>query len=104
MSLVPVFAGKPLDKPRDLYFVRREGGPFYGGRCYEALIRGDWKLLQNDPYSPLELYNLRTDPQEQTNLAKTNKAKLNELNTALRRHIQRGGETPWQRPTATVPP
>ncbi len=103
VSLVPLFAGKSLETPRDLYFVRREGGPFYGGRCYEALIRGDWKLMQNDPYSPLELYNLRDDPQERTNLAKSNKAKVNELSTALRKHIQRGGETPWQPPTVAGP-
>ena len=54
--------------PRDLYFVRREGGAAYGGKSYEAIIRGDWKLLQNDPWSPLELHNLKTDPQAKDNL------------------------------------
>jgi arylsulfatase A-like enzyme len=64
VSLVPLLKGGTIDQPRDLYFVRREGGPAYGGKSYEALIRGDWKLMQNDPYSPLELYNLKNDPQE----------------------------------------
>lgn len=98
ISLVPVLKGGTITTPRDLYFVRREGGAAYGGKSYEAIIRGDWKLLQNDPYSPLELYNLKTDPQERTNLAAANKKVLNELATSLRRHIQRGGATPWQQP------
>ncbi len=99
ISLVPVLKGDTITTPRDLYFVRREGGSIYGGNSYEAIIRGDWKLLQNDPFSPLELYNLKRDPQEKTNLATTNKKVLNELATALRQHIQRGGATPWQKPT-----
>lgn len=97
VSLVPVFKGDRLMPPRDLYFVRREGGAAYGGKSYEALIRDDWKLLQNDPFSPLELYHLKTDPQEKTNLAALNPKRLNELATALRQHIQRGGATPWQK-------
>lgn len=99
VSLGPVLKGQAMTTPhRDLYFVRREGGPAYGGKSYEAIIRGDWKLLQNDPYSPLELYNLKNDPQEQHNLAATNTKVLNELAAALRAHIQRGGNTPWQPP------
>jgi hypothetical protein len=88
-----------MTTPRDLYFVRREGGPAYGGKSYEAIIRGDWKLLQNDPYSPLELYHLKDDPHEQQNVASTNKKVFNELSTALRTFIQRGGEMLWQNPS-----
>ena len=84
---------------RELYFVRRDGGAAYGGKSYEAIIRDGWKLMQNDPYSPLELYNLRDDPREQHNLAAINKKVFNELSTALGSHIQRGGATPWQKPT-----
>jgi arylsulfatase A-like enzyme len=99
VSLVPVLQGGTIDRPRDLYFVRREGGLAYGGKSYEAIIRGDWKLLQNDPYSPLELYNLKDDPQEKHNLATANKKVFNELAAALRAQIQRGGATPWQPPS-----
>ncbi len=97
LSLVPALKGNPLDTPRDLYFVRREGGQKYGGKSYEALIRGDWKLLQNDPFSPRELYNLKDDPGETTDLAKREPKILNDLSDALRTQIQRGGATPWQR-------
>ena len=97
-SLIPLLSGKEMPTSRDLYFVRREGGPAYGGKSYEALIRGDWKLMQNDPWSPLELYNLKTDPQEQQNVAKKAPKVFREMSEALRGQIQRGGATPWQRP------
>lgn len=97
-SLVPILRGGTIDSPRELYFTRREGGKAYGGKSYEALIRGDWKILQNDPYSALELYNLRSDPQEKNNFASKAPKVFNELSTSLRNHIQRGGSTPWQKP------
>jgi arylsulfatase A-like enzyme len=97
-SLVPVLEGGSAAAPRDLYFVRREGGLAYGGNSYEALIRGDWKILRNDPFSPLELYHLKEDPRETRDLAATHRKKFAELADALRKHIQRGGSTPWQAP------
>ena len=81
-----------------MYFSRREGGVIYGGKSYEALIRGEWKLMQNDPFSPLELYNLKSDPQERKNVIKENPRVAREMQAALRTHIQRGGATPWQAP------
>lgn len=99
VSLVNVLHGGEITAPRDLYFVRREGGAAYGGKSYEALIRGDWKLLQNDPYSGLELYNLKDDPGETRNVAAVNKKVFKELASALEAQIQRGGATPWQPPT-----
>ncbi|ADB14973.1 sulfatase [Pirellula staleyi DSM 6068] len=98
VSLVPVLKGGKITTSRDLYFVRREGGVTYGGKSYEAIIRGEWKLLQNDPYSALELYNIQNDPGETKDLAASNKKVVNELAAALRLHIQRGGATPWQAP------
>lgn len=101
VSLAPILRGEPAPAGiRDMYFVRREGGIRHGGNSYEAIIRGDWKLLRNDPYSPLELYNLRSDPGETTDLAATNKPMFNELANALRAHVQRGGRTPWQQPSS----
>jgi arylsulfatase A-like enzyme len=98
ISLAPLFRGETMPAARDLYFVRREGGPEYGGKSYEALIRGDWKLMQNTPFSPYELYNLKDDPYEKINLAAANKKVVNDLSASLRRHIQRGGSVPWQKP------
>ncbi len=98
VSLLPVLKKSGTPRDRDLYFVRREGGPVYGGKSYEALIRGDWKLMQNDPFSPLELYNLKSDPGERNNVATTERKVFAELSTAMRLQIQRGGSTPWQPP------
>lgn len=100
VSLVPVLRGGNIEggAARELYFVRREGGPGYGGKAYEAIVRGEWKLLQNSPYSPLELYNLKDDPQEKRNVIRENAKIANELNAALRKHVQRGGQVPWQPP------
>lgn len=99
ISLLPALRGEKIaDHGRELYFVRREGGGNYGGKAYHAIIRGDWKLLQNNPYSGLELYNLKNDPLETTNLFAQEPKIARELQSALQRHIQRGGAVPWQPP------
>lgn len=95
-SILPILRGGKVTEPRDLYFVRREGGHKYGGSSYEALIRGNWKILRNDPFSPYELYHIGNDPHETTNLAVTEPERLREFAAAIRVHTQRGGATPWQ--------
>lgn len=100
VSFLPALIGKEQSSPkRDLYFVRREGGMAYGGKTIEAFRRGDWKLLQDSPFQPLELYDLKFDPQETTNLAAKNSGMRDELAAALRKQIQRAGAVPWQLPT-----
>ena len=100
VSLVPVLRGGTIAEPRELYFVRREGGPVHQGKSYEAIVRGDWKLMRNSPFAPLELSDLKHDPRETTDLASENKKLVNDLGAALRRHIQRGGAVPWQPPSS----
>lgn len=87
-----------IDDNRTLYFTRREGGLTYGGQAYYALRRGDWKLLQNNPYQPMELYNLKDDPLEQHNIIGKNPKVHKELNGILMQHIQKAGKVPWQKP------
>jgi len=97
-SLLPTLAGKPQDaKGRELYFVRREGNDRYKGEAYEAVVKDGWKLLQNDPFSPLELYDLSKDPGETKDLAKTEKGKFAELEAIMKKHIAKGAETPWRK-------
>jgi arylsulfatase A-like enzyme len=97
VSFLPTLLGiEQTDPSRDLYFVRREGGPAYGGKTIEALRRGDWKLIHDNPFAPRELYNLARDPGETTDLAKTEPDVLRALSAAGQTHIQRAGSVPWQ--------
>ncbi len=96
-SILPTLLGKPQpQEDRFLFWVRREGGR-YGGRAYYAVRYGDWKLVQNSPFEPLELYNLADDPAEQRPLGEKHKM-YQELFTALRNHIIEAGAVPWQGP------
>jgi arylsulfatase A-like enzyme len=95
-SILPTLLGKSQpDEDRFLFWVRREGGG-YGGRAYYAARYGDYKLLQNSPYEPMELYNLKDDPQEQKPLGRKDKM-YQKLFTALRNHIIEAGAVPWQK-------
>jgi len=97
VSFLPAMLGRADAEPkRDCYFVLREGGVLFGGKTIEALRRGDWKIVQDRPSTPLELYNLQRDPQETTDLAAKEKGVLRDLTAALRLQIQRGGAVPWQ--------
>ena len=95
-SILPTLLGKyqPAED-RFLFWVRREGGN-YGGRAYYAARYGDYKLVQNSPFEPLQLFNLKDDPQEQHPLDKKHRM-YRKLFTALRNHIIEAGAVPWQK-------
>ena len=96
-SILPILMGKAQpEEERILFWVRREGGPQYGGRAYYAARQGDLKLLQNSPFEPMELYNLKDDPQEQKPLSRKHPM-YNKLFTALQSHITQAGAVPWQK-------
>jgi len=99
VSFLPELRGQaPSGPARDYYFVRREGGLAYGGKTIDAYRRGNWKILQDSPFAPLELYDLDADPQEAADRAGTNPKRLRELAAELRKQVQRGGAVPWQPP------
>lgn len=98
ISFLPVLQGQALsDRDRPLYFTRREGGRAYGGLTIQAVLLNEWKLLQNSPFAPQELYNLEQDPGEQDNRIGQEEEKYKELNALMMRHLQEGGKVPWQR-------
>jgi len=97
-SFLPVLKGSYLsDRDRPLYFVRREGGKRYGGLTIQAVLLNEWKLLQNSPFGPQELYNLSEDPYEQNDLSEMNPEKFNELNGLTMKFMQSAGKVPWQK-------
>ncbi|MEM9368712.1 MAG: sulfatase-like hydrolase/transferase [Planctomycetota bacterium] len=96
ISLLPMIRdGQPLPE-RDHYFVRREGNARYVGQAYHALIRDGWKLMQNDPFSAVELFNLNEDPTEQVDLAAKQPQRVTALKRAMASQIQAAGHVPWQ--------
>lgn len=98
-SFLPTLRGYVQDfSDRLMFFSRREGGLRYNGKTIEAVRHGPWKLLQNSPFAPLELYNLDEDPLESTDLAATEPEIFRRLAAALRGYIQESGRIPWQRP------
>jgi arylsulfatase A-like enzyme len=96
-SILPTLLGKPqCEEDRFLFWVRREGGTRYGGQAYYAVRHGDWKLVQNSPFEPLKLYNLKDDPLEKNPLPNSHK-EYRELFAALQNHVNESGTVPWQR-------
>jgi len=93
--LAPGFTGGFPSEDRFLFWVRREGGNF-GGQAFYAARYGNWKLLQNSPFEPLQLHNLADDPKEQHPLDKKHPM-YQELFNALRDHIIQAGAVPWQK-------
>lgn len=48
---------------RNMVWMRREGHKF-GGRAYYAISDGANKLLQNNPFSVYQNFNVEADPKE----------------------------------------
>jgi len=101
-SILPTLLGTSQpDEDRFLFWVRREGG-HYGGRAYYAARYGDFKLVQNNPYEPMELYNLKDDPKEQNPLDRRHRM-YRTLFNALRNHIIEAGAVPWEKYPVKLP-
>ncbi len=97
-SFLPTLKGHNQGREdRDLFFTRKEGGKFNGGRI-ACIRRGDWKLLQPMPGEPYELYNLTDDPLESTDLYKSKPTVASELQTALEAQLAKYDKAPWQPP------
>ena len=103
ISLVPTLSGKSQDTDgRTLFWSRREGGTTYGGQAYYAARRGRYKILQNTPYEPIQMFDMAEDELEQHPLepvegsAEMKAYRL--LRNQLQQHIRSAGSVPWQQP------
>ena len=109
-SMLPVWHGEQV---QGRSYVIHQG---FGGTRYLAIRRGDWKLLAHqgsggnryaghrllekyrlpdqDPNLPAQLYDLRSDSGETKNLYREKTAKAKELEQLLRRSMEEGRSVP----------
>lgn len=96
-SFLTVAEGQSFhSKDRPVFFCRKEGGIHFAGKNSNALIHGKWKLLQNTPFSELELYDLSKDPFEEHNIISEESDQVKILIKKFQLHNQKAGEIPWQ--------
>jgi arylsulfatase A-like enzyme len=89
VSMLPVLTGKAPDAGERLlywefYGFNRQANDLQRNTYMQAARKGDWKIVRNRPSAPAELYNLRADIAEATNVAAANPAVLAEMETALK--------------------
>lgn len=93
-TLIPLLTdSETIAQDQNKIWMRREGHK-YGGRCYYAISDGRYKLLQNNPFSPYQLFDLLEDPKETTPINLPAKELF--LFKELTKHIQTSGAIPWQ--------
>jgi len=89
-SILPaVFKGVPFHQEKD-----REVLFFYKGTKATAYIKGKWKIVSKfNGFSKTtwELYQLDDDPTEIKNLAKTQSAKVKEMESSLMAYVEKHG-------------
>ena len=78
-NLLAAIEGRAVERARPLYW-RCVIAP---GPLKTAMRIGDWKILADEPLTQFELYDLKTDPHEKTDLSATQPAKFAEMKTAL---------------------
>jgi arylsulfatase A-like enzyme len=81
-SLAPVLLGEGTIAPRELHWHYPHYHPG-GATPYSAVRSGDFKLIAFFEDSRLELYNLKDDPEEKTNLVPSNPAKAEDMRRQL---------------------
>jgi len=102
-SFLPTLLGN-VQPPEErlLFWMRRDGGP-HAGLAYYAVRHGDWKLLQDGPDQPLQLFHLKSDPREERPV-KDKPQVFALLRAALPNHVIQAGAAPWQKESVTLPP
>ena len=100
ISILPTLLGqKQITDDRIMYWMLREGGN-NGGVAHYAARRGNYKILQNTPWEPIQFFDISSDPAEQKPL-NTSKDFHNiyiQLFQNQMNHIRLSGSVPWQNP------
>ncbi len=84
-SYASVLKGKDNWKDRTVYWISRKARPHSTGDSKAAVVRsGDYKLIQFIDTKTVELYNLKEDVGEETNLSETEPQKAAQLFALLK--------------------
>lgn len=96
-SVLPAILGENQGRhDRFVFWMRREGGS-YGGQAYYAARYGDYKILQNTPFEPIQYFNINKDPYETTLMSQDYEITYDLLRKNLQSHIQKSGAIKWQK-------
>lgn len=83
-SFLPVLKNKEIWDNRTVYWHASHARPQNTGESKSSVVRiGRWKLMEFYEKGVMELYNLKDDPYEQNNLAKTQTGIVQKLSAAL---------------------
>jgi len=98
ISILPTLLGQEQTTDnRIVYWVRREGGAC-GGLAYYAARRGNYKILQNTPWEPVQFFDLSADSVEQKPLSRKDFPDMyKQLFQSQKEHIRLAGSVPWQK-------
>jgi arylsulfatase A-like enzyme len=94
VSMVPAFAGKPVERKVPLFWRTHVSPP--GDRV--AMRIGDWKIVGSDELTTFELYEIQKDWKEENNLAGKMPEKAAEMQAALLKlwkEIEAEGPKEW---------
>jgi len=80
-SLVSFLKGGPVPRREFFYWELHAGAPL---TAMQAVRFGDWKGVKNGPSAALELYNLRDDSSEKTNVAAAHPDLVEKANNLMR--------------------
>ena len=100
ISILPTLLGQQqVTDHRTVYWVRREGNMRYGGMAYYAARCGNYKILQNTPWEPIQFFDLAADPSEQNSLDPAHHFPdiYRQLFLNQMEHIRLAGAVPWQK-------
>ncbi|MCI0379969.1 MAG: hypothetical protein L0215_20500, partial [Gemmataceae bacterium] len=95
VNIVPAFEGKPVVRKTPMYW-RYHDAP---EPMKIAMREGDWTILSNVELTKFEIYNMKTDPQQKTELSAKEPARLQQLQATLRRlnaEIENEGPDWWR--------
>ena len=98
INLTPVLNGSTaVQTERTVFWMRREGGQ-HNGLAYYAARKGNFKILQNNPFEAFKGYDLDKDPLEKNPINTKDHEQFKALKHSLQEHIRASGKIPWQQP------